>query len=102
MPSVAFAGRSFYGWLYGTDVLPERGVELGTWIQQENGQPSFINGQSNFPEDETRWWEAVEVGITDQLEIIFPIEIAWQEGTTIKASTVKLTTFDRVGIDLRY
>ena len=36
LPRTAHAGRSFYGWLYGTEVLPERGVELQTWIVEEN------------------------------------------------------------------
>jgi hypothetical protein len=94
VPSAASAGRSFYGWLYGTEVLPERGVELSTWVQQENGQ-------SGFPEDETRWSEAVEVGITDQLEIIFPFEVAWGEGGTA-ANPIRFTQFDRFGVDLRY
>jgi hypothetical protein len=97
MPSVAFAGRSFYGWLWGTDVLPERGVELGTWIQEENGQ-------STNPVDETRWWQAVEVGITDQLEVIFPIEVAWDAvKSPITGGTMGVgTEFDQYGIDLRY
>jgi hypothetical protein len=92
MPSAAFAGRSFYGWLYGTDVLPERGVELGTWVQEENGQPSN-------PVDETRWWQAVEVGITDQLEVVFPVEVAWDE---VQMPEARFTSFDRFGVDLRY
>jgi hypothetical protein len=99
-PATALAGRTFYGWLYGTDVLPERGVELGTWVQEENGQPTN-------PVDETRWWEAVEVGITDQLEVVFPIEIAWDEvglvtGTPPKLTTDKFTSLDRFGVDVRY
>jgi hypothetical protein len=96
MPSVAFAGRSFYGWLYGTDVLPERGVELGTWVQEENGQ-----GNNPGPANETRWWEAVEVGITDQLEVVFPLEIAWDQGVNGNADA-QFTSFDRFGIDARY
>jgi hypothetical protein len=96
MPSVAFAGRSFYGWLYGTDVLPERGVEVGTWVQEENGQPN-----NPGPANETRWWQAVEVGITDQLEVVFPLEMAWDQGVNGNADA-QFTSFDRFGIDARY
>ena len=96
LPSVAFAGRSFYGWLYGTDVLPERGVELGTWVQEENGQSN-----NPGPANETRWWQAVEVGITDQLEVVFPLEIAWDQGINGNSQT-QFTSFDRFGIDARY
>ena len=27
-PGAAHAGRTFYGWLFGTDVIPERGEEI--------------------------------------------------------------------------
>ena len=37
LPRSAHAGRSFYGWLYGTEVMPERGAEIQTWITEENG-----------------------------------------------------------------
>ena len=28
LASPAFAGRTFYGWLYGTEVMPERSAEI--------------------------------------------------------------------------
>jgi len=32
------AGRTFYGWLHGTEVVPEHGVELQSWIDERNVQ----------------------------------------------------------------
>ena len=36
----ARAGRSDAAWLYGTEVVPERGVELEQWIGEEHRQAS--------------------------------------------------------------
>ena len=33
------AGRTPYGWLYGTEVMPERGAEIQTWVAEKNGEP---------------------------------------------------------------
>nr|MBA3458146.1 hypothetical protein [Deltaproteobacteria bacterium] len=43
-PAMASAGRTQYGWLFGTEVMPERGAELQTWIDEQNGlDPVDIN-----------------------------------------------------------
>ena len=34
--SAAHAGRMRFAWLYSTETLPQRGVEIETWIQEEN------------------------------------------------------------------
>jgi hypothetical protein len=87
-PATAHAGRSDFGWLFGTEVMPERGVEMQTWIYEQNGQP----GQPSY----TGLWWAPVVGITDQLEVSLPIEAAWIGGAT---PDFTLTDY---GVDLRY
>jgi hypothetical protein len=91
-PASAFAGRTYYGWLYGTEVMPERGAELMTWIQEEND----VSGEGHLRE--TRWWVGPLIGITDQLELSLPVEIAWDRAPGVAPRT----TFDKYGVDLRY
>jgi hypothetical protein len=89
-PGSAHAGRTFYGWLYGSEVMPERGVELQSWITEEN-----FEGRS-----EDSWLFAAHVGVTDQLEIGFPLEIDWFADPSQTPSAD--TRFARFGIDARY
>lgn len=91
LPRTADAGRSFYGWLYGTEVMPERGVELQTWIFEENDKYG-----TNIKET-SLWWGPV-VGITDQLELSLPIELDWATSDT----TTPSFTLRRFGIEARY
>ena len=70
-PGAAHAGRTFYGWLFGTEVMPERGAEIQTWVGDEN-KKSHEGDVS-----ETHWWIGPMIGITDQVEIGFPVEIQW-------------------------
>jgi hypothetical protein len=88
VPTAASAGRSDFGWLYGADVLPERGVELQTWVYEQNGRPGA-------PSETSLWW-GPEIGVTDQLEIALPIEGSWRE---VAAPSFTLTTF---GVEARY
>jgi hypothetical protein len=90
LPRTAHAGRSFYGWLYGTEVLPERGVELQTWIIEANDKYGTHSKESSI------WWGPL-IGVTDQLELSLPIEMEWT------ADTEKTRfTFRRFGIEARY
>jgi len=94
MPRTAAAGRSFYGWLYGTEVMPERGIELQTWVLDESGKYGTSNKETWL------WWGPV-IGVTDQLELALPIELEWQSSevdNVVKASF----TFRRFGIEARY
>jgi hypothetical protein len=70
-PGVAHAGRTPYGWLYGTEVIPERGAEIQTWVSEENGKP---------PTDihDTWWGLGALVGVTDKLELALPIDMLWR------------------------
>jgi hypothetical protein len=92
VPRISHAGRSFYGWLYGTEVLPERGVELQTWILETNDKYGSHAKESSI------WWGPL-IGVTDQLEIALPIELEW---LTSEDPARTVFTFRRFGIEARY
>lgn len=92
-PGVANAGRTFYGWLYGTEVVPERGVEITNTIDEENGRdPNNIHW--------TTWGFTAEVGVTDQLTIAFPMDFVWRDNDSPMSSPS--FTFDQFGVEARY
>jgi hypothetical protein len=88
LPGTAHAGRTFFGWLYGTELMPERAVELQTWIYE-------TNEKYGTEEKETSIWWGPQIGITDQLELSLPIEMYW---TSEKPGF----HFRRYGLELRY
>lgn len=96
-PRPAHAGRNVYGWLNGTEVLPERCVELQTWIWDENDKYGRRNRET--------WilWGPT-VGVTDQLELSLPVELAWTStvSTTEPPVDVVAFTFKRFGLEARY
>jgi len=91
LPRTAHAGRSFYGWLYGTEVLPERAVELQTWILETNGKEVSDGKETSI------WWGPL-IGVTDQLELSLPMELEWKQSDVAPASF----TFKRFGLEARY
>jgi hypothetical protein len=91
-PRLALAGRSFYGWLYGTEVLPERGIELQTWILETNHKYGSNAKESSI------WWGPL-IGVTDQLELALPIELEWVSQENPDRT---IFTFRRFGIEARY
>jgi hypothetical protein len=92
-PGSAHAGRTFYGWLYGSEVMPERGVELQSWITEEN-----FKGRA-----ETNWLFGPQVGITDQLELGMPLEVDWfRVDATGMTPEIVGTKFSRFGLEARY
>jgi hypothetical protein len=95
-PRVAGAGRTHFGWLRGADVVPERAVELETWIFEKNGVGD--DGEVDEVPDETAvWWTAV-VGITDRIELGLPIEIRH----TQVGDTDGLTLLYAAGAEVRW
>src|SRR4051812_15484024 len=90
-PGVAHAGRTQFGWLFGTEVMPERGAEIQTWITEENAIK---------PDDyhETLWGFQALIGVTDQLELAFPIELVWSDS----GGTTPRFTFQSYGVEARY
>jgi hypothetical protein len=92
-PRVASAGRTFYGWLYGTETLPERGAEATSWISEENN----LKDEAHL--SQTEWWVSPLVGINDQLELALPIAMVWFQADDTMGPH---TTVDRYGAELRY
>jgi len=91
-PATAHAGRNFYGWLTDTDVMPERGVEMQSWLAEENHEDTE-GGRST-----TEWGVAPYIGVTDQLELALPVAVEWFGKTGSGAGTA-LSNF---GAELRY
>ena len=85
----AHAGRTFFGWLYGTEVMPERGAEIQTWVYEKNGRG---------PLKETGLWWSPLIGVTDQLELALPVEFAWTRADGGDADF----TFTHWGVEARY
>lgn len=73
--------------------MPERGVELQSWITEEN-----------FAErTQTSWLFGALVGVTDRFELGFPLEIDWFRGPgQMPGTTIAATQFSRFGIEGRY
>lgn len=87
----ARAGRTPFGWVDDTEVLPERGAEIQTWISEENGKsPGDVH-------DTTLLWSAL-VGVTDRLELGLPIEALWRES----AAAPGALSLQRLGLEARY
>jgi len=86
----ARAGRTLFAWSYGTEVQPERGVELMSSLYEEDG--------------EARWWLGPLIGLTDRLELALPIELSRQTSTDIARGTASsaTTALARYGAELRY
>ena len=92
----AAAGRSQYGWLYGAEVLPEKSVEIQQWVYERNGLVD------DTTKDTAMWW-GVLVGITDQLELVIPIELLWRRvnGAGSDPTTTDFT-IETYGAEVRY
>lgn len=86
----AHAGRSFFGWLLGTEVTPARGVELQTWMFEENGKQGNVKQAS-------LWWGPL-IGVTDQLELALPIEM----GRVGSDASPAVFSLRRYGVEARY
>jgi hypothetical protein len=86
----AAAGRTFYGWLYGTEINPERGVEVESWILEENGKGDLRG--------ETLLWWGPTIGLTPHLELAVPVEMAYEDDNMGNAGT----GLQRFGAELRW
>ncbi len=89
-PGAASAGRTQYGWLFGTEVMPERGAEIQSWITEENTKDPDSH--------ENVWGLQALIGVNDQLELAFPVEFVWQDSD----STNPRTVWKRYGVEARY
>ncbi len=95
LASSAHAGRTRFGWLYDTEVVPERSVEIETWVFEEDGK-----GDPDV--DETNLWWAPVVGVTDRLELAFPVEITYEAEEDGAGNRVAATKFSRFGGEARW
>ena len=68
----ARAGRSGFAWFFDTEVVPERGVELETWLIDENSL-----GDEDRDTTRLQWQPAV--GVTERLELALPVELDFVE-----------------------
>jgi hypothetical protein len=91
LASPASAGRTHYGWINGTEVVPERGVELETWVQD-------LDNVGDAERDETQLWWSATLGITDRLELALPVELSWARA----GAAPGVTQLDRWGAEARY
>ncbi len=87
----AEAGRSQYAWLYGAEVLPEKSVEVQQWVYERNGL-----GDDTI-KDTALWW-GVLVGITDQLELVIPVELLYRKVDGVGSEF----TIEKYGVEARY
>lgn len=85
LPGVAQAGRRPYFWTYDTEVVPERGAEVETWLTER----FFDKGN-----DQAQIWSAPIIGLTDRVELVIPFEWSYWEAK-------KATQFDWYGAELR-
>jgi len=82
----AHAGRSHFGWMYGTDIIPERGVEIESWLVEENQKGNSNGGETAF------WWGPV-MAFTQHVEFAISAEANEEGGSP---------HFTRWGADFRY
>jgi hypothetical protein len=87
----AHAGRSHFAWLYGSDIVPERGTEIETWILEENKK-----GDTKI--DETAFWWGPVMSLTPHLEFAISIEAAYEDEHDGNAGP----HFTKWGGDFRY
>jgi hypothetical protein len=89
--ATAHAGRSHFGWSYGTDIIPERGTELEMWILEENKK-------GDLKEDETAFWWGVLFALTPHWEIGISTEAKFGQSSVEEGDV----HFTRWGGELRY
>jgi hypothetical protein len=91
--SVALAGRTRFGWIHDTETLPQRGVELETWLVEEDGE---AYGSGPRRDANLIWWGPV-IGLTDRLELALPLELE-ASGRGMRQAT----SVSRFGAELRW
>ncbi len=87
----ASAGRTFFGWFEGTDVLDDRTVELQTRLTERNDL-----GDTRIRD--TALWLGPQIGITNHLELTLPVEMVWTSAVGIDQDFA----LRRYGAELRY
>jgi hypothetical protein len=90
----AEAGRRPFIWVWDTEVLHEREVEVEQWVWEMN-----LGG----PKSAWLWWAPV-IGITDNIELAIPIEAAWwwRPSADDPDKWQSSTQFETWGLSLRW
>jgi hypothetical protein len=97
LPGRAWAGRTHYGWLYGSEVSPERGVELETWILERNDRSEDTDDDDLASDETSLWWGPV-IGVTEHVELAIPVELVWEDVDPPGAATTQIA---RWGAEVR-
>ncbi len=84
-PGDARAAPRRFAWLWDTDTLPQRAVELEWWISERTGYDESIAALTI----------ATVVGLTDTLELAVPVEAAWRPATD-------QTQLETYGLEVRW
>ena len=94
LPATAEAGRRPWIWVWDTEVLHEREIEVEQWIWEMN---------AGGPKAAWLWWSPV-IGITDTMELAIPVEAAWWWRPTKDDPDVwrSATQFETWGLSLRW
>jgi hypothetical protein len=82
------AGRRRFGWSYDTETVPQRGVELETWVTEQTGA---------LPWAALRWMTVF--GLTDELELAIPVELVWRDPP---GDVPARTAFETWGLEARW
>lgn len=85
------AGRTHFGWSYGTDVVPERGTEVEMWILEENKK-----GDDKV--DQTAFWWGLVFALTPHLELAITSEAQFEKSLVDEGDV----HFTRWGGEVRY
>jgi hypothetical protein len=87
----AYAGRTHFAWSYGSELVPEKGTEIETWIVEENKKEPNNRDETSF------WWGPV-MALSEHLELAISIEAAYEDEHDGKAGP----HFSRWGGEFRY
>jgi hypothetical protein len=72
--------------------MPERSVELQTWVSEENKNEAEANVSRSI------WGASPLIGVTDQLELALPLEVWWSRTPGMPGST----QLNNYGVEARY
>jgi len=89
--SPAYAGRTLYGWLAATDTVPADGLEVQTSIYEHDRLGQYHERSSAL-------LLTPAMGLTDKLELAFPIELAYITADDVAPGM----SFTHYGAELRY
>ena len=79
----AEAGRTHFGWLFGTELNPNRGVELENWIVDINQ----LDKPDRVKVHETHTWTGIVVAVSDHLQLAIDVQSAYADNHVDPPST---------------